>query len=414
MTFSENLAKYAELAVRTGVNIQKGQQLIVHAPIEAVELVRHVTEAAYKAGASTVTTLYSDDVAELSRYKLVDPEMLDISTNWLANGITEGFDNGAARLAILGRNPTLLKDIDPNLIARAGRARAKAYKNLMNSVTSSKSQWSIIAYATEEWAAQVFPEYVTPIAQNKEFAVEKLWNEIFSACRVTSEDPVKEWEIHNENLHKRAEIMNNRRFESLRYNSSTSNIVIGLAEGHCWEGGSGFAQNGVSFNANIPTEEIFTTPHRNKVNGWIKSTKPLLYRGTFINYIHAVFKDGKVVELTAESGQKVIIDMVNEDEGASHLGEIAIVPHSSPISKSDIIFKETLFDENASCHLAFGQSYTKCMSEIEGETKEEYLARGGNYSSVHTDWMVGSADLNIYGIKNGVEELIFENGEWII
>ena len=403
------LKKYAEVAVKVGLNVQKGQQVIINAPIEAADLVRLVTDESYKVGASDVVTLYVDDYNVLSKYKNGHDESFDSSPQWLADGLYNAFDQGAARLNIIGRNPTLLEGIDPNLISRSSKARSIAFKKVMELVTSSASQWSIISYATPEWAMQVFPDELT-----ERDAVYRLWDEIFEACRINSEDPISEWKSHNQNIHKRAKIMNDLRFDSLRYKSSTSDIVFGLADGHIWEGGSSPSKSGIMFNANIPTEEIFTTPKRNYVNGWVKSTKPLYYQGTKIDGISVEFENGKAVKVTATDGEDVLINMINQDEGASYLGEIAIVPFSSPISKSGIIFKETLFDENASCHVAFGQSYTSCMSVIENETNDEYMNRGGNFSRVHTDWMIGSNDLDIYGIKDGIETKIFENGEWIV
>ena len=410
VNFDNNLKKYAQLAVEVGINIQPGQQLVINAPIESLQLVRYCVDAAYKAGASEVTTFFSDDYCSLSRYKNIqNKDYFDQTTDWLADGLTKGYKDGFARLVILGRNPTLLKDINPSDIARASRARSVAYKPLMDLVTSSHSQWSIISYATPEWAAQVFPNETIDVA------IDKLWDAIFKSCRIDLDDPVKEWNTHNQNIHLRAKKMNDMKFDKLLYESSTSELMVGLADGHIWEGGSSPTQSGIMFNANIPTEEIFTTPHRNKVDGWIKSTKPLLYRGTMIDGIFAEFENGNLKTITSSSGEQVLKDMVSEDEGASHLGEIAIVPHSSPISQMNITFKETLFDENASCHFAFGQSYTSCMSVIEGESQESYKERGGNFSSVHTDWMVGSEDLKITGFKDGEKPMvIFQNGEWVI
>lgn len=407
--FDKLLTKYAQLAVSIGMNVQVGQQVIIRAPIEAINLVRKVTDEAYKKGASHVTTLYEDDYTILSKYKNASGEAFDTVDDWLIKGQTEGYRNGAARLVILGRNPTLLKDVDPCLISKQAKARAPINKEMMELITSSHSQWSIISYATEEWAKQVFPN------DSVEKSVNRLWEAIFSSCRINYDDnPVEEWEEHNNKLYTRAEWMNEKQFDSLQYIAPDTHLIVGLAENHKWEGGAGYSENGIKFNANIPTEEIFTTPHKDKVDGVVVSTKPLLYRGNMIDGIKVRFEKGKAVDVSSLTGQKILLDMINEDEGASRLGEVAIVPHSSPISQSGIVFKETLFDENASCHFAFGQSYSKCMVEYEGETKEHLFNRGANNSQIHVDWMVGSKNLTIYGIKDDEETLLFENGEWVI
>lgn len=407
--FDKLLTKYAQLAVSIGMNVQVGQQVIIRAPIEAVDLVRKVTDEAYKKGASHVTTLYEDDYTILSKYKNASGDAFDTVDDWLIKGQTEGYKDGAARLVILGRNPTLLKDVDPKLIGRQAKARAPVNKEMMELITSSHGQWSIISYVTESWAKQVFSNY----SVNK--AVDQLWKSIFSSCRISYDnDPVEEWKNHNTNLHKRATWMNEKQFDSLQYIAPNTHLVVGLAENHKWEGGAGLAENCTMFNANIPTEEIFTTPHKDKVDGVVVSTKPLLYRGNMIDGIKVRFDKGKAVEVSSLSGEQLLLDMINEDEGASRLGEVAIVPHSSPISQSGIVFKETLFDENASCHFAFGQSYKKCMIEYEGQTEDDLFNRGANNSQIHVDWMVGSEHLSIYGIKDDDEILLFENGEWVI
>ncbi|AXH72850.1 MAG: thermophilic metalloprotease [Caudoviricetes sp.] len=405
--FDELLTNYAKLAVNVGMNVQEGQQVIIRAPIEAVQLVRKVTDEAYKKGASVVTTLYEDDYTILSKYKNAYGDAFDKVDDWLINGQTQGYKDGAARLVILGRNPTLLKDVDTSLISRQAKARAPINKELMKLVTSSHSQWSIISYVTDEWAKQVFPN------ETVENAVSRLWKAIFSACRVY-ENPIKEWENHNEKLSKLCDWMNEKQFDSLQYISPNTHLIVGLAEDHVWEGGAGLSESNIPFNANIPTEEIFTTPHKDKVDGVVVSTKPLLYRGNMIDGIKVRFEKGKAVEYSSLSGEKIFKDMLEEDEGASRLGEVAIVPHSSPISRSGIVFKETLFDENASCHFAFGQSYKKCMKELPNQTDETLYERGANNSQIHVDWMVGSKNLSIYGIKDDEETLIFENGEWVI
>lgn len=407
----EMISRYAEVAVKVGLNLVPGQELIINAPIEAVELVREVTRIAYNAGAKLVTTFYGDDTTALMRYTESDCSQLDYANGWLARGIAEAFGNGAARLAIIGDNPTLFKDVDPAHLATAGKARGIAYKPLSKLITGSVSNWSIVAFPTEVWADQVFP--------GDEKALEKLWDVVLKSCRCDESvaDPIENWNTHNSILHERSQKLNDTRFDAIRFVGAGTDLVVGLAENHVWEGGSAATVDGHFYNANIPTEEVFTTPHRSVVNGVVKSTKPLLYRGTLIDGITVEFKDGKAVSVSATQGEQVFKDMIEEDEHACRLGEVALVPANSPISNTGILFRETLFDENASCHLAFGQSYSKCMIDTPDlsadEREEQLLAWGANASRIHTDWMIGSKDVRVLGVKDGVESTLIENGVWV-
>lgn len=409
MSYNTLLNKYSELAVRVGMNVQHGQQVIINAPIEAVDMVRLVTEHAYKAGASNVVTFYNDDVTSRMKYTTAEEQFMGVVPEWLFNAQADAFGAGACRLVILGNNPTLLDGIDPKLISMAGAARGKAGKRLRDLVTNSASQWSIVGYATKEWAAQVFPEL------DADAALEKLWDGIFKTARVSLDtDTIAEWEAHNSRLHARAKTMNDHCFDGIQFVGDGTDLYVGLADGHVWEGGSGLTEGGIPYNANIPTEEVFTTPMRNNVEGIAQSTKPLLYRGVLIDEISVIFDKGQAIEATSSTGMQTLHDMINEDEGASYLGEVALVPHNSPISNSGILYRETLYDENASCHIAFGQSYKKCMTEIEGETPEQLFARGANNSKVHTDWMIGSDKVNVYGVKGDKKIKIIEGGEWVL
>mgnify|MGYP001199429075 CR=1 FL=1 len=407
----EMISRYAEVAVKVGLKLQKGQELIINAPIEAVDLVRAVTKIAYNAGAKLVTTFYGDDTTALMRYTESDCSQLDYANGWLARGIAEAFGNGAARLAIIGDNPTLFKDVDPAHLSTAGKARGIAYKPLSKLITDSVSNWSIVAFPTQIWADQVFPGDLN--------ALEKLWDNVLKACRCDSsvEDPIQNWEDHNERLHERSRKLNDSRFQAIRFVGDGTDLMVGLADNHVWEGGSAPTVDGRYYNANIPTEEVFTTPHSRKVDGFVKSTKPLLYRGTLIDGIRVRFEGGKAVEVTAEKGEQVFRDMINEDENACRLGEVALVPANSPISNTGILFQETLFDENASCHLAFGQSYSKCMIDtpnLTDEEREKSLKEwGANSSRIHTDWMIGSDKVTVMGVKDSKETILIENGEWV-
>lgn len=409
---SAQMEKYARVAIEVGLKLRPGQELVITAPIQAVDFVRHATRIAYQAGAKLVTTLYGDDSTALSLYQNASPDSLDYASGWIAEGLATAVANGAARLAVLGDNPTLFKDIDPALLARAGKARGLAYKRLSQLTTGSVSNWSIVAYPTSEWASQVFP--------GEENALEKLWEVVLKSCRCdnTVVDPVAAWDLHNGALHERSSKMNSSKFDSLHFVGAGTDLVVGLAENNVWEGGAAPTVDGHLYNANIPTEEVFTTPHSRKVNGVAKSTKPLLYRGTLISGIEVTFKDGAAIEVKAETGEQVLRDMIAEDENACRLGEVALVPDNSPISNTGILFCETLFDENASCHIAFGQSYSKCMidtPEMSAEQRAQALEEwGANTSRIHTDWMIGSKDVAVYGIKNGLSTPIIIEGEWVL
>ena len=348
MTHETLLDAYANLTVRSGLNIQHGQQLLISAPLDAVPLVRRITEHAYKAGASLVTTIYADDVTSLARYKFAPDDAFDTAPAWLFNGMAEAFKGGAARLAIAGEDPSLLAGQDPQKLSRANKARSLAYRPALELITGFAINWCVIAAATPAWAKSVFPGL--PEAE----AVAKLWDAIFACTRADLPDPVKAWEEHSANLARRTAFLNERRYRALKYTGPGTDLMLGLAEDHVWKGGAGRARNGVICNANIPTEEVFTAPHKDMVDGTVCSSKPLSYQGSLIDGIKVRFERGKIVEMTAAKGEDAFRSLISTDEGAARLGEVALVPHSSPISKSGIIFNNTLFDENAASHIAVG------------------------------------------------------------
>ncbi|MBS1096829.1 aminopeptidase [Gluconobacter sphaericus] len=401
------LDRLGEVAVRVGLNITPGQQLLITAPLDAAPLVRRVTEHAYKAGASLVTTLYADDETTLARFIHAPDDAFDVAPTWLADGMARAFREGAARMAITGANPTLLKGQDPERISRANRANSKANRPAMEIITQFAVNWNIVACATPAWAAQVFPELPA------DEALTALWDGIFKASRVDVADPVAEWKAHNARLHARAKYMNDSRFDALHFSGPGTDLTVGLADGHLWAGGSEKSGNGIVCNPNIPTEEIFTTPHRSEVDGRVSSTKPLFHQGTLIDNIAVRFENGRIVEATASQGEDVLKRILSTDEGAARIGEVALVPHSSPISASKILYRNTLFDENASSHIALGQAYTKCMVDIEGLTPEELLERGVNDSLIHIDWMIGSDKIDLDGLKNGNRVPLMRAGEWV-
>ena len=409
MTHEKLLDAYARLTVRTGLNIQPGQQLLITAPLEAVPLVRAVTEHAYKAGASLVTCIYADDQTTLARYQHAPDDAFDVAPGWLFDGMAAAFRGGAARLAIAGENPALLAGQNPQKLSRANKARSKAYRPALELITGFAINWCVIAAATPAWARSVFPD------QSEADAMDSLWRAIFACTKADLADPIAAWETHNAELRRRTDFLNQRRYRALKYTGPGTDLLIGLAEEHNWKGGGGRAQNGVFCNANIPTEEVFTAPHKDMVDGIVRSSKPLSYQGSLIDGIRVRFERGRIVEMSAEKGEDAFRSLINTDEGAARLGEVALVPHSSPISKSGIIFNNTLFDENAASHVAVGQSYTENIRDGSRRSREELASLGANASLVHVDWMIGSGDLDIDGIlADGKSEALMRKGEWAI
>jgi len=400
--------KLANLAVKRGVGLQKGQNLLITAPIESLPLVRKIAEHAYKEGASIVTPLFTDSDITLSRFKYAPDESFDSATDWLFNGMGEAFDNNTARMAIAGDDPMLLSQMDPDKVSRANKAMAKAYKPARERITEFKINWNIVSWPGSAWASRVFPEL--PLDE----AIVKLADAIFDASRASVEDPIKAWDDHNEQLRMKTNWLNEKNFAALQYNGPNTNLRVGLADEHEWMGGASKAQNGIICNPNIPSEEVFTTPHAYKVDGTVSSTKPLSYQGTLIDNIKVTFKDGKIIEAHASRGEEVLQKVLKSDEGSSRIGEVALVPHSSPISQSGIIFYNTLFDENAASHIALGQCYSKCFKGDLDLSKEEIAKRGGNSSMIHIDWMIGSDQIDVDGIdQTGNQVPIFRKGEWV-
>jgi aminopeptidase len=403
------LDQYARLTVRSGLNIKPGQQLVISAPIEAVALVRRITHHAYEAGASLVTTLYADDQTTLARFQSAPDASFDTAAGWLFDGMAEAFKGGAARLAITGEDPGLLGGQDPDKVSRANRARSKAYRPALELITSFAVNWCVISCATASWAKSVFPN----LPQSEAF--DRLWAAIFSCSRADLPDPVQAWVEHSRNLRERTDFLNGRRYKALKYRGPGTDLTLGLVDGHVWKGGAAQAKNGVICNANIPTEEVYTMPHKDRVDGTVRATKPLSYGGTFIDGISVRFENGRIVESHAKKGAAAFAKMIDTDEGGRRLGEVALVPHSSPISASGIVFNSTLFDENAASHIAVGQSYTDTMKDGPAKSPSERAASGANSSLIHVDWMIGSGEMDIDGVlPDGSAEPLMRNGEWAV
>ncbi|HYF06805.1 MAG TPA: aminopeptidase [Acetobacteraceae bacterium] len=402
------LARLADVAVRVGLNLQRGQELVMTAPLEAVPLARLITDAAYRAGATVVTTLFSDDQQALSRFRHASEESFDHAPSWLFDGMAAAFRSGAARLAIVGEDPNLLAGQDPERVARANRARSRAYRPALELITASAINWSLVPYASPAWARAMFPDV------DEAAATARLWDAIFAATRVDTPDPVAAWSTHNATLMARRRMLTERRYAALRFRGPGTDLTVGLADNHAWMGGPSTARNGVTGNPNIPTEEVFTTPHAARTEGTVTATKPLAYQGTLIRDIRVRFEGGVIVEASASTGREVLERMIGTDEGARRLGEVALVPASSPISRSGLLFLNTLFDENAASHIALGQAYKKCF--VDGDTleDEEFVARGGNRSLIHVDWMIGSERMDVDGVHaSGTAEPLMRAGEWV-
>jgi len=406
--YLEMLDKLADVTVQVGLNLQRGQELVITAPIEALPLTRKITERAYQAGAKMVTTLYSDDAATLARYRFAPSDAFDYAPAWLYEGMAEAYAAGAARLAITGQNPALLKGQDPDRISRASKAQSIANRRALELIASFHINWSIVAYATVDWAKMVFPDL--PEGQ----AVEKLWEAIFKASRLDTDDPVAAWAAHNANLHKRVQFLNEKRYAALHFKGPGTDLKVGLADDHVWSGGAAVAKNGVVCNPNIPTEEVFTTPHKDRVEGYVSSSKPLAHQGSLLDGIRVRFEGGRIVEASAKVGEDILKQLLETDEGARRLGEVALVPHSSPIAQSGILFYNTLFDENAASHIALGQAYSECIRGGDRLSREELAARGANASLIHVDWMIGSNEIDVDGITHtGQAEPLMRRGEWV-
>ncbi len=402
-----HLDRLAQVAIKVGLRLEQGQDLIMTAPLEAAPLVRLITEQAYKAGAGLVTTLYSDPQATLARYKYAQDLSFDRAAGWLFDGIGQAFDDNAARLAISAENPMLLANEDPEKVGRANKAMSAASTPMRKRIVEFDINWNIVSYPGADWARLVFPE------DSEEVAVAKLAEAIFAASRVDREDPVAAWAKHNGVLASKSKWLNGQNFSSLEYRGPGTELSIGLADGHEWMGGASQAKNGIICNPNIPTEEVFTTPHALRVEGRVRSSKPLSHHGTLIDDISVKFEGGRIVEARAGKGEDVFLKLLDTDEGARRLGEVALVPHSSPISQSGILFFNTLFDENAACHIALGQCYSKCFRGSETITPEQVKKQGGNESQIHVDWMIGSDQIDIDGVtKDGERVPVFRKGEW--
>ncbi|MDH6365308.1 aminopeptidase [Enterococcus sp. PF1-24] len=406
--FEKNLEKYAQLIAEVGVNVQKGHTVVIQVSIDQAPLARLVTAHAYKLGAAEVILQWTDDFIQKEFLTHADSDRLENVPQYRIDQTDDWVSKGASRISIVSANPDALAGVDTDRVATYQSATGKALMNLREATQANRVSWTVVAAAGKEWAAKVFPDLATSDEQ-----VAALWKEIFKTTRIDKEDPVLAWKNHDETLANKAAELNKEQFTALHYTAPGTDLTIGLPKNHLWEGAGSFNARGEKFMANMPTEEVFTAPDANHVDGYICSTKPLSYAGTTITSMKFTFKDGKVVDFSAEEGQDVLAKLLATDEGAKHLGEVALVPDPSPISQSGIIFYNTLFDENASNHLALGSAYAFNLQGGTEMSQEELKAAGLNRSQTHVDFMVGSAAMNIDGIKaDGSRVPIFRNGDW--
>jgi len=400
--------QYANLLIKAGLNLQKGQALVIHCPVDCADFARLCADAAYDAGCKEVFLDWSDDYIRRQRYLRADESTFDKFPAWLKLLYLDTASQGAAQLSILATDPELLKGVEPDRIKRANVVQGTELKEYLDKVSASEFQWCVASAPTASWAAKVFPD------KNIDDAVGALQDAIYSTVRIFDDgDPFELWEEHRRDVGRRKDTLTGYNFKSLHYkNSIGTDVTVGLPHNHFWEGGFETAKNGIDFCANMPTEEIFTSPLKTGVNGVIVSSKPLAHNGNIIDNFKLMLENGKIIKAEAERGQDTLENALSLDEGASYLGEVALVAHDSPISSQNILFYNTLFDENASCHFAFGNAYP-CVKGGRDMTAEQRIEAGLNDSITHVDFMIGTHDLSIVGTThNGQEIPVFVDGNF--
>ena len=405
--FNKLLGKYVDVILNIGVNLQKGQRLSLYADIQNIQLVRLIAARAYQLGANLVDVDWVDEKLLRTRFDYADPETLSIVPDWGVKRDEEYGERGDASVFIDSRDPDLLEGVVPELISTYRKSILQKYEPTFKYIDKSLINWNVVATASPAWAKKVFPGM--PMKQ----AQEELWKAIFKTCRINTKEPVQAWKEHSQNLHKRSQYMNEKKYASLHYHAPGTDLTIEFPENNIWGGGSIKTTTGIEFFPNMPTEEIFSMPHKDKVNGFVSSTRPLNQMSILIEDFTLTFENGKITKAIAKTGEEHLHKLIETDEYARQLGEVALVPNSSPISRQKRLFYNTLFDENVSCHLALGSAYRFSMKGGADMTKEEFMANGGNDSLIHTDFMVGSNKLDIDGIKeDGTREPVMRAGEW--
>jgi aminopeptidase len=405
--FNEKLTNYAELAVKVGVNIQPGQNLYIATTIDNPEFVRLLVKTAYEVGAKNVYVDWSDDVITRTRFELAPSEVFSEFPEWKVQERMQLADGGAAFMSIMSQSPDLLKGIESARISAFQKASGTALAKYRQYVQSDKISWTVVAAPSVAWAAKVFPSLPS------EEQVPALWEAIFKAVRADVDSPIEAWTNHDATLHTKVDYLNEKKYHKLHYTAPGTDLTIELPKGHLWCGAGSINEKGDAFMANMPTEEVFTVPLKTGVNGVVSSTKPLSYGGNLIEDFKITFENGRIVSVEAKEGQEVLEQLVATDEGAKYLGEVALVPHKSPISESGLLFYNTLYDENASNHLAIGSAYAFCLEGGKKMSQEELAEHGLNQSITHVDFMIGSEAMDIDGIlEDGTKEAVFKQGNW--
>ncbi len=404
-----NLEKYAELLVRTGINIQEDQILVINSPIECADFARLASVKAYESGAKEVVIRWIDEKSSKIRFDMAKDEVFDEFPEWIKTMLDGYAKQGAAFLSIAASDPELMKDVDPKRMSRQQKVMSQGLEYYRTRMMTNQNVWCVASIPTAAWAKKVFPD----VSEDK--ALEKLWEAIYKAVRVDRQDPVAAWEEHQENLNKRLTFLNSHHFKALRYeNEAGTDVTLELPQDHRWVGGGDKGPHGKVFFANMPTEEVFTLPKADGVEGTVVSSMPLNYNGNLIEDFRFTFSKGKVVDFDARKGKEVLRELLDTDDGAKRLGEIALVPYDSPISNQKILFYNTLFDENASCHFALGKAYPSCLKGGDELSREELMRKGANDSLTHVDFMIGTEDLKIFGITEKGEEIpVFEQGNFV-
>jgi len=410
------LRSYADLTVKVGLNLQPGQRLLIIGPLanggvslEAAPLVREIAASGYAAGAPLVEALWGDEPMLLTRFANAPRETLTEYSNWLPKALIEHVNGGHAILSIYANDPDLLKHEPPEQVGAMQQAVSFAVSPFRELISRNQTNWAVVAAPAAGWASKMFPD-VPPDQQ-----VSRLWDQIVRLCRLDRPDPIAAWSRHLQDLEASATYLNAKQYAALKYSGPGTDLTLGLPSGHKWVSGRTTSRNGIPFTANLPTEEVFTMAHRDRADGIVQSTKPLSYAGTLIEGFSVRFEQGRVVQLSAKRGESVLRQLIDTDEGAARLGEIALVPNNSPISESGLLFYNTLFDENAASHVALGSAYKFTLREGEQMSDEEFGKAGGNRSAVHVDFMIGSGGLDVDGIAaNGSSEPLMRRGEWVM
>ena len=414
MDLERMLKVYAELAVRVALNVQPGQRVMIIGPLanggaslESAPLAREIAAAAYRAGSPFVETIYGDEVQQLLRFRYAQRETFTCYSSWLPSALSQHVAAGHAVLSISANDPDLLQDESAELVSTVLQATARDMRPFREQISRNDTNWAVVAAASAGWAAKMFPG--VPVHT----AVAKLWEAIARMCRLDAPDPLAAWEAHLGNLADRSEYLNAKRYSALKYTGPGTDLTLGLPEDHVWVSGRSASRNGIPFTANLPTEEVFTIAHKDRVDGTVRASKPLSYGSTLIEDFGMRFERGRVVQMTAQRNADTLQRLLDTDDGAGRLGEVALVPHSSPISQSGLLYYNTLFDENAASHVALGNAYKFTLRGGNDLTDEQFEAAGGNRSAVHVDFMIGSGDLDVDGVRaDGATEPLMRRGEW--